>query len=305
MTTLVSNFEGGTSGTTVTTGNSGGISGNAFDAVNIGAGGVCAYSNTYAAHGQLSCQVSTISNAVACGWNTSIGTPTQIWFRIYLYFTAAPTAADTRFFTVTNTGGTGQARFSISASSKFETLNNTGIVINATTNSVPVNKWIRVEGMAIMSATVGQTQLSVYLDGADAATPTETITSAATQNTLSGTLQSYLFGPGSGTVNVGPYWIDDIGVSTTGYLGPVVLYEPALVTAAQGPNTLVNAVTGAYVAAATVVTNTGSVLYPGVSGAIANGKLLTGGVNETSVMSVQPGMNVRPLVLVDATGNFI
>lgn len=219
MTTLLNSFEGGASGTTISAGNSGGASGNAFDFVTAGSGGTCAYSNAHAAHGGLSASLATTTaNSTALGWTTSIGTPTQFWFRCYMYFASLP-AGITRFFTAANSGSTGLARFSVNTSGKILVQNATGATITTSTMTIPTASWFRIEGMVILSATVGQTIVKFFTP-LDDPTPAETDASAATQDTLTGTQQFYTFGPNSGVANQGPFFMDDIGLSTTGYLGP-------------------------------------------------------------------------------------
>lgn len=224
MTLLSNSFEGGTNGTSITHANSGGTSGTAFDFVTVGTGGTCQYSNTQAAHGSLSCNVATGSTATGTsfGWTTTFGTPTQAWFRCYLFFTANP-ATSCRFYTTTNTSGTGLARWLVNSSGKIVVQNDAGSNITGmtSTNSIPLNAWFRVEGMMILSATVGQVETKLYLTP-DSTTADETDTSAATQATLTGTISGWQFGPVAAVANQGPIFIDDVALSSTGYPLPVV-----------------------------------------------------------------------------------
>src|SRR5215467_10547633 len=93
MTSLVNSAEGGTNGTTVSTGNSGGASGNAFDAL-LTTNATVAYDNAHAHSGALSVKFATAGTAAnwAVEWTTSMGTLSQVWFRLYVYFTANPAA---------------------------------------------------------------------------------------------------------------------------------------------------------------------------------------------------------------------
>jgi hypothetical protein len=79
VTLLTNNFEGGSNGSTITTGNSGGASGNAWDTITIGTSAVDVYDNSQAAHGSLSCKLSTAATSVSVynAWTTSMGTLTQ------------------------------------------------------------------------------------------------------------------------------------------------------------------------------------------------------------------------------------
>src|SRR6266851_3113313 len=104
---LTNSAEGITpSGTTVTTANSGGASGNAFDAVTVTSSGqTCASDNAQAAHGALSIKLAT--GATAAGtfvrWTTSMGTQTTIWFRVYAYYQANP-GSSVRLWNATASG---------------------------------------------------------------------------------------------------------------------------------------------------------------------------------------------------------
>jgi hypothetical protein len=220
MTVLVNNFEGGTSGTTLTLGNSGGASGNAFDVITIGSGATNAFDNTQAAHGTLAVKIATGASAVSSynRWSTSIGTVTQAWVRMYLYFTAVPTAI-TRVMGYATSGGTTCGIIAIGTTGKIQFFNSSGSAIITTANTIPTNAWFRVEAFLLGSATVGQMQLKTFTTSMDSTTPNELLTSTATQNTA-GAPGLFSFGQISNTASVGPFWMDEIGISTTGYLGP-------------------------------------------------------------------------------------
>src|ERR1700689_2217935 len=83
--------EGGTSGVTVTTGNSGGTSGSAFDSVFVGTAATLAFDNSEAAHGLLSYKVATgtTSTTSLLEWTTTAGNQRTVWFRAYCFMTAA------------------------------------------------------------------------------------------------------------------------------------------------------------------------------------------------------------------------
>lgn len=220
MTLLTNSFEGGTNGTTLTTGNTGGASGNAFDAVNIGTGAANTFDNAQAAHGTLSNKVSTTATVSSCydEWNTSMGTLSQVWFRGYYYFTANP-AATVRLWSCLVTSTT-CAAVRVTTTGTLQFTNTGGTVILTSTATVPLNQWFRVEGFVIGSATVGQMEMKLFKT-ADSSTPDETDTSTAVQNT-SGSPNTYRFGVTSALANAGPYWMDDLGLSDSGYIGPAV-----------------------------------------------------------------------------------
>ena len=213
---LVSNFEGGTSGTTITTGNSG-SSGNAFDVINLSSGASVTFDNTHAAHGSLACKLATTTpgGGAYVEWSTSLGTQSEIWFRMYAY---VPSLQNLTFIVFNSAVGATCAELKINASGKILFQNAALTTILTSTNTVPVNQWFRLEGFVVASATTGQLSFSLY-ESMDSVTPTETQASAASQ-VLAANVGQVAFGI-AGITNAGPYWIDDIGISNTGYLGPV------------------------------------------------------------------------------------
>src|SRR6266700_2475840 len=88
---LANNFEGITpSGTTLTAGsggNTGGISGNYFDIINIIAGGTVVSDSTHVAHQGMALQVATGATAGAAKavWTTQLTSTavSKIWYRVY------------------------------------------------------------------------------------------------------------------------------------------------------------------------------------------------------------------------------
>ena len=88
------------------------------------------------------------------------------------------------------------------------------------TSAITLNTWMRVEGIVTASATAGQVGASLYTG--DSGTAVETHTSAATLNTASSDPTSVSFGDSNAIGSLGPYWVDDVGLSSTGYLGAAV-----------------------------------------------------------------------------------
>lgn len=218
MTVLLNSFEGGTSGTALTTGNTGGASGNAFDAISVGAAATLAFSNAQAAHGTLSCQVAIggTSTTALAEWTTSMGTQATVWYRLYLYFTGNPSATVRPY--AARSGASLAATVAVNTSGKLALLNAASSTQATFTNSIPLNKWFRIEGLITGNASAGVITCSLY-DTPDSATADET-RSVTAQNTT-GLLSQYWFGEQASVTNVGPYWMDSAGISSTGPIGPV------------------------------------------------------------------------------------
>ena len=229
MATVTNSFEGGTNGTAITTANSGGASGNAFDNTFLGTGATITYDNTHIAHGNLAFAAAagaTQAQAIV-EWNTSLGSGlAQVWFRIYIYLTANPSAAFGPVVIKTGHGGTQCSRVAISTAGVI-TFNDAANTAQLTfTNNVPLNQWFRLEGFTVASATVGQLEAKLF-SSMDSTSPTETQTSAANLNTGASIGEIQLGGGGAGLKSL-TVWFDDIGATDSGYLGPAVSAGPAV-----------------------------------------------------------------------------
>lgn len=220
--TAGNSFDGITpSGTTVTTGNSGAASGMAFDTVTAGAGATLASSSTHTAHNGLSLKCATGATAAQAyvQWGNSLNQPnTTVYFRLYAYFTANPAAAVpvVQFVRSGSTAGSVQ----VGAGGKVSFLDTNGTSQLTTTASIPLGAWFRLEGYVTGSATAGKAQIKTFFAGADGLTADETHTSSATLNT-SGQVTSIRFGITTSLASVAQFWLDDIGASTSGLMGPL------------------------------------------------------------------------------------
>lgn len=222
---LTNSFEyGGThqgSGASITAGNSGGGSDNAFDSVTNSTSNTTAYSNTVAHSGSYSMAVTLGGTAGAdyVTWSTSLtgSSLAQAWFRVYFYCTGYP-ASNVRLASFYN-GSTVAGGITLLASSgKIESFDTAGTVTPASTNPVNENGWTRLEGYVISSLTAGSISYSIYLTP-DSGTATETETTATNLATASGITLIRLGNALSGATSY-TFYLDDVGVSDTGYLGP-------------------------------------------------------------------------------------
>lgn len=220
MTTLT-NLLTGSAGTTVSTGNSGGVNGNSFDSVVTGTGASNAYDSTI---GYPASKISTTgtSTNVYDEWNSSMGTQSQVWFRGYFYFTSNP-AATIRLWTSLATSTTcGSLR--VTTAGNLQCTNTSGTSILTSTATIPLNQAFRVEGFLIGSATVGQMEIKLFKN-ATSATADETDTSATNLNTNTSP-NTYRYGISSSLANAGPYWMWGLGLSSTSYIGPALYTVP-------------------------------------------------------------------------------
>ena len=240
MATVLNSFDGGVNTTTITAVNSGGASGAAFDSVTVGSGGTLAYDNTQAAHGSLSAKVAfTSGQGVFFYWRASIpaSQPTY-WWRAYVYVTGNP-GGNLRVVNVT-AAASAMSAFMNASGNISVTYGSGGTSFVTFAAAVPLSAWFRLEGFVTLSATVGQVSCAQY-NSMDSATPTETHTSTANLNTgTPGTTTVQYADSNSAAFAFGPMWLDDVGASTDGPLGPFAsaalsggeaTYVPALIAA--------------------------------------------------------------------------
>jgi hypothetical protein len=223
--TKTNSFEGGTDGTAISIGNSGGASGDPFDVVTIGTGDTVAYSAAQAEHGALSGVVTTPATAAngSIGWSAaSLGSGlVQAWFRLYLYVPALQTSGSNRVVRFVSSPTTYQGGIGYNSAGKIITQSATGATQTTSAITLPPGQWHRLEGYLIGSPTAGQIEVRIFKGAnVDGFTPDEVNTSPATVNTT-GPFDTVTFGNPSSLASHTLY-LDDLGVSTAGYIGPAI-----------------------------------------------------------------------------------
>lgn len=212
-------FEGLSNGTGITSGNSGGASGDAFDLMTLGSGATATADTSKSAHGSVSMKLATGVSAADCvaEWTSKIGTQTTLFVRMYLWIPSNP-GTNHRLFDLVASPNLCGALY-LTTTGKVEAVDTGGGQMTITTNSVALSQWIRVEAKYTASATVGQAEVRLY-NSADSTTADEIKISAASFNTQA-SFNEYRFGaagdpmPANRTI-----WYDDIGLSTVAFLGP-------------------------------------------------------------------------------------
>lgn len=233
MTTVNNTFEGGTDNLDISVANSGGSSGNAFDAISVGTGAQAKYDTSWVAHGSVSATFVTSTTAATSylQWDqASLGTPSEIWVRGYVRVDAHPSAA--RFlmeFRDTNANVL-NARLQMTTSGALVVQNGASSTIFTTTNTLTANVFYRVELHFVLSATVGVAELWLY-DNIDSTTALEHQVSAATQNLGSSACNRMRFGWVSSAASLPNLWFDDVAFSDVGALGPAATSKTASDTA--------------------------------------------------------------------------
>lgn len=227
MTILRNTFDGGTNGTSMTTANAGGASGDTFAGVEASV----VFSNEQAHTGTLSMKPPSTTSTGLARWAAS-GDRT-LAFRGYVYFTAAHTG-DYNFaqLLVINTS-TIALTVQVQGTNQLRLRNNTTSINPWTaTSSLPLNQWVRVEMLVQQGTTTtdGQVRVAYYL--ADSPTAVEDSGWLTGQNIRGdgGTINGVRFGKLSGTAYSGSAYFDTVGVNTganyAGFIGPAIVPNP-------------------------------------------------------------------------------
>jgi hypothetical protein len=223
---IENSFEGGSDETTITTGNSGGASGTAFDTVENNAGAnTVVFDTARAARGSVSCRIQVNGSGTANVQWRGTAIPAEIspiYTRHYVYFTGAPVTNSLRHIVLADaTTLSRHADYSILTSGIIRMSSNTFSSADMA-NTVPTNEWVRLETRTLISATVGEMTIRMY-NAAGSLVEEKAHTGNGSLDTLSGTESGAdLVGFGQLTSNTSAttWWMDDLAVSDAGWIGP-------------------------------------------------------------------------------------
>lgn len=207
--------EGGTDAVVVTTGNSGGVSGDAWQAVNGGT--VWTYSAAHTARGALAYKCDQAAG-VAAVLQWQLATVTEHYGRLYFYVTDFAASADP-FVRAYATGFSEGFRIELNAAHRLVVRDANAAACYTGTTVLTAGTWYRLEWHVVASTTVGQLEAKLFV--ADSATPFENFTSAASLNVRAETSWVQI-GP-SFALNPAPQskWFDEIviGAAADGWIG--------------------------------------------------------------------------------------
>lgn len=194
MALVQNSAEGGTNGTTVTTSNSGGTSGDAFGSVTITGtdAPVLTFSNSVAAHGSLSYRASGNSGDVVRAYlfNTASTTATT---RVYMYINSIPTGNGVEVLDIQNSTFGFSSRVAVDTSGKIQVQDAGGTIIYTTPAALSAGQWYRLELQLIVGtgATNGTIAFQYYSGDSSSAISTY---SSSTVNAGTNTIIRSLFG---------------------------------------------------------------------------------------------------------------
>lgn len=221
--------DGIANGTTVTTANSGGLSGNPWDTVQIPAGCTITADNADpAAHGP-ECYLFTTGSTAAAAWvawtaTTFSNSPSTLYMRIYVRMDALPSG---NFRLINwNQGTTACAGLNLLTTGAVRLVNaSAGTVWTST--ALPTGQWVRIEGWLTGDVSAGQAQIRIWSASPDGSgTPDQdsgTQTGIASTGAANGIRAGIVNAVASITVR-----LDSIGGSTITWLGPDLSWAAAL-----------------------------------------------------------------------------
>jgi len=218
-------LEGGSQGTTISTANSGGVSGDAYDLISIGSGNTFIYDDVNEA-GALDAKFTSGGTTVGhIGWSGLGALAVDTWFRSHFAISATPTvgtwfdflsfrvAAGTRCFNMKFPANSGLITFSDAADANIAAL--------ASVNGIVPGKVYRIEWRVLPSATVGTAQWWLYASP-NAAISDYIETKSASTLALGAEISQLRIGNGATAANIAGLsaWYDNIAISTDGQIGP-------------------------------------------------------------------------------------
>lgn len=202
MAQVFNNFEEGSDGVAITTGNSGGSGSDAFTQVDVTA----TYDNDHVYAGALAGKMGDTSGLQ---WDSStpIGEQPDIWGEVFLYLTSAPTFHSDFF--VSTSGSWGSGGIEILDNLKVRVLDNVTSLFDST-NTIPLDQWVRLVFHCVneVDGNDGVMEVFIYITG-DLTVPDESY-SNTTCNTGVGGGAGYDVYALSIDTSAGETWVDDI-----------------------------------------------------------------------------------------------
>ncbi|MBN6054507.1 hypothetical protein JYK22_21375, partial [Nonomuraea sp. RK-328] len=196
-------FEGGTNAVTITTANSGGLSGAAFSAVSN-----VTYTTERAAHGSLAGRIAPLETGTVEHALSGSGIR---YARVYAYWTAFFQPLELR---LTNSGNWYLVDITDTTVSLSATVNGSPNTLAQQTTSL-INQWVRIE-LQGTSAAGGQAEARFY--AADSQTALFTLSGSAARTADTWSAVAY----GGQNLAESAAYIDDVGWSDVDWLGSAV-----------------------------------------------------------------------------------
>jgi hypothetical protein len=219
---LTNNLEGGTSGTAISSANSGGISGNAFDTIT---GTAPNFSNSQPAHGALGM---ALQGTGAAQWTSAGGSfdnsITTMWGRCYVLITATPSVVVHGPSLTSPTGATATGFWEITTGAKITTQCKGGTTRTSTT-VLSTNTLYRIEWKHVLVPSGTCTWDTTIYTG-ESASPTETMTQATGTGVSTDTNINAVKWGSTNAVTANTIFFDDFEVNDSHFPGPLFYDQP-------------------------------------------------------------------------------
>ena len=216
--TFANTLNAGILGATLSTSNSAGANGTAFDTVVTNGGAGLVYDNSRTRGVGLSARHTLGAGANSYyEWNSSLGSPSVWYGRVYIWLNALP-AGDLRLIRGESAGGDLEFVIEVTRRGTMRIRNSSNQVIGTTRQAVLTSGWVRLEWK--VNHATGQVELRVF-NSPNLTTPTETLITAAGQSIGARPDRVQIGRSGTQAFAV-DFWTDDPALSTTAFIGPVI-----------------------------------------------------------------------------------
>lgn len=239
MASKLNTVEGISNGTTVTAGNSGGASGNAWQSTSS-TGATLVSDNTHAAHGTQSVKIATTSAATSSTTWTLTASLTW-WFRVYIWIDSIVAATNPSIIRLRGTSDSVQAmRVTFSDTRHLQIRDGGNSLVSTMTGTFNFGAFYRVEGFVTpgTGAATGAGEVKLFLG--DSTTTVSNGTLSTTGQNFNGTtltggnIDAMNFGQVVALASLPAEWFDDFAASNVNYVGPQVqTLSPASIASAE------------------------------------------------------------------------
>ena len=233
MTQFSNTFEGGTSGATITTANSGGGSGDAFNYVNLTGASTLTYDTTHVFGGVGAARFGVVASQFAALQYGSTGganlNSDNLACEGKFYFTANP-ASDLWLIYAVNVSGTREFRVVLGTDGRLKIRDTGGSDLWVASTATPLNQFVFMR-LYISNHGSGASFLKFALLDTDLTTVLGSFSTSTASRANS--IAAVSFGKSDNGNAASAFWADDIKVETaaTGFIGEAPL--TAVVTATQ------------------------------------------------------------------------
>lgn len=240
MVAVANTAEGGVDETTVTTLNSGGASGRAWDTVTVGPGATMVYDSAVAAHGGLAYRIATGGTSAQAwvGWTGgTLGALPRYFGRCYFMISAGLLGSTIVTLMRARAGATQSSRVSVTTGNKLSIRNTSNGQVAVGAVNIAADTWYRAEwDIAVGAAADGFAKLFL----GDSTSALDNL-SAPAANFGASNVDEVGFGVVASAANHGTYWVDDLQVNDSAMPGPpapTIVPAGVAVPVALGPPTV-------------------------------------------------------------------